>query len=122
MWQVHLDNLGLLEVCDWADLQEFTESGQREGIVIVRERYKRFQVPRSLGKGVVGAPQTKALGDQNDGFQGVIGPPAVFVRELIHFTLATLSLSLVGRKVDANPGRSLGACSSNQARMHELFQ
>ena len=67
-------------------------------MVIARERYERFQVPRSLGKEVVWALQTNALGDQIDGFQGVIVPPAVFVRQLIHFTLATLNSSRVGRK------------------------
>ena len=56
-----------------------------------RERYKQCQIPRSPSKEVVRAPQTQALDDQMDGFQGVVGPPAVF-------TLATLSLSQVGRK------------------------
>jgi len=38
------------------------------------------------------------MGDQIDGFHGVIGPPAVFVQELNHFfTLPTLKLSQVGR-------------------------
>ena len=97
MWQVYMDNLDVLEVCVWADLQELIESGQHECIVITRERYKRFQGPRSLGKAVIRAPQTKGLGDQIDAFQRVIGPPAVFVQELIHFTLATLNLSQVGR-------------------------
>ena len=98
MWQVYIDNLDMLEVCDWADLPWLIAAGHREGMVIARERYERFQVPRSPGKEVVRALQTKALGDQSDGFQGVIGPPAVFVRELIRFTLATLNLSRVGRK------------------------
>ena len=40
--------LDVLEVC-------LTESGQHEGLVIARERYKRFQVPRSLGKEVIRA-------------------------------------------------------------------
>ena len=26
MWQVYIDNLDVLDVCDWADLQELTES------------------------------------------------------------------------------------------------
>ena len=88
----------VLEVCDWADLQELAESGQHKGIVIARERYKRFQVPRSPGQEVTHPLQTKALGDQIDGNQGLIGPPGAFVRELTHFTLATLKLSQVGRK------------------------
>ena len=103
MWQVYIDNIDVFEVCDYADLQGLTESGQHEGMVIARERYKRFQVPRSLGKEVMRALQTKALGDQIEGFQGVIGPPAVFVRELIHFTLATIGLDSSRQKVD---GRS----------------
>ena len=52
----------------------------------------------SLGKEVVRVLHTKALGDQVDGVQGVMGPPAIFVRELIHFALVTLSLLRVGRK------------------------
>ena len=97
MWQMYIDNLDMLEVCDWADLQGLIASGRHEGM-LARERYERFQVPRSPDKEVVRALQTKALGDQSDGFQRVTGPPAVFVRELIHFTLATLNLSRVGRK------------------------
>ena len=67
-------------------------------MIIARERYKHFHVPRSHVKEVVRVLHTKALGDQVDGFQGVIGPAAIFVRELIHFTLVTLSLLGVGRK------------------------
>ena len=98
MWQVYIDNLDMLEVCDWADLQGLTAKDHHEGMVIARDRYEFFQVPRSLGKEVVRALQIETLGDQIDGFQGVMGPPAVFVRELIHFTLATLNLNRVGRK------------------------
>ena len=98
MWQVCVDNLDVLETCDWADLQELAESGQHEGIVVARERYKRFQVLRSPGMEVTRSLPTKSLGDHIDGYQGVIGPPDAFVRELIHFTLATLQLSQVGRK------------------------
>ena len=68
MWQVYTHNLDMLEVCDWADLQGLIASGHHESVVIARERYERFQVPRSLGKEVVQALQTKALGDQIDGF------------------------------------------------------
>ena len=73
MWQVFLDNLDVLEVCGWTDLQKLTESG----LIIARERYERFQVPHSLGTEVMRALQTKALclGDQIDGYQGVIDPP-----------------------------------------------
>ena len=78
MWQVCTDNLDVLEVCDLADLQELTESGQNEGIAIARERYKRFQVPRSPGNEVIRAPQTEALSDQIDGFQGVVGVELTF--------------------------------------------
>ena len=91
MWQVYIDNLDMLEACDWPYLQGLIASGHHEGMVIARERYERFQVPRSPGKELVRALQTKSLSDQTDGFQGVIGPPAVFVRKLIHFALATLS-------------------------------
>ena len=37
------------------------------------ERYAHNQVPRPLGKEVVGALRTKALGDQIDGLQAMIG-------------------------------------------------
>ena len=56
MWQVYIDNLDMLEVCDWADLQELAESGQHEGMLIARERYNCFQVQRSPGKEVVRGP------------------------------------------------------------------
>ena len=98
MWQVCIDNLDVLEVCDWSDAEELSDSGHHEGMVIAGERKKHFHVPRSPGKEVVRVLHSKALGDQVDGFQGVIGPPAIFVRELIHFTLVTLSLLRVGRK------------------------
>ena len=103
----------VLEVCDWADLQELAESGQHEGIVIARERYKRFQVPRSPGQEVTRPLQTKALGDQIDGNQGLIGPPGAFVRELIPFHVGHIETVSGGQKVDANLGRSLGACFCN---------
>ena len=98
MWQVYIDNLDMLEVCDWADLQGLTAKDHHEGTVIARDRYELFQVPRSPGKEVVRALQTETLGDQIDGFQRVIRPLAVFVRELVHFTFTTLNLSRVGRK------------------------
>ena len=60
MWQVYIDNLDMLE-------QGLVASGHHEGVVIARERYERFQVPRSRGKKVVRALQTQALGDQVDG-------------------------------------------------------
>ena len=88
----------MFEVCDWADVQELIDSGHHEGIVIARERYHRFQGPRFPGKEVIRALHPKALGDQIDGTQGVIGPPAAFARELIHFTLTTLNLVRVGKK------------------------
>ena len=69
MWQVYIDNLDVLEVCDWADVQELIDSGHHEGIVIARERYQRFRAPRAPGKGVVRALHTKALGDQIDGLK-----------------------------------------------------
>ena len=50
MWQVYIDNLGVLEVCDWADVQELVDAEHHEGIVIAGERYERFQVPRSPGR------------------------------------------------------------------------
>ena len=83
----------------------------------------RFQVRRALlARRWSGLCRQRPLGDQIDGFQGVTGPLAMFVRELIHFTLATLNFKPSGRIVGANPGRSLGACFSIQTRRHELFQ
>ena len=79
MWQVYIDNLDMFEVCDWADLQGLIASGHHEGMVIARERYERFQVPRSSWQGGGPGSADKALGDQIGGCQGVIGPPAVFV-------------------------------------------
>ena len=114
MWQVFIDNLDVLEVCDWSDVQELSESGHHEDIIIAREGYEHFQVPRSPGKEVVRVLHTKALGDHVDGFQGVIGPPATLVRELIHFTLVTLFLIRVGRK--------WMQILAVQARRYELFQ
>ena len=122
MWQVYIDNLDVLEVCDWSDAQELSDSGHHEGMIIARERYKHFHVPRSLGKEVVRVLHTKALGDQVGGFQGVIGPPAIFVRELIHFTLVTLSPAQSGQEMDANPSRTLGESFPVQTRRYELFQ
>ena len=98
MWPVYIDNLDMLEVCGWADLQGLVASGHHEGMVIARARYERFHVPRSPGKEVVRALQTEAFVDQIDGFQGLRGPLAVFVRGLIRFKLATLNLSRVGRR------------------------
>ena len=95
---MYIDNLDVLEVCDWADVQELIDSGHHEDIVIARERYQRFRVPRSPGKEVIRALYTKALGDQIDGSHGVIEPPAAFARELIHFKLTTLNLVRVGKK------------------------
>ena len=77
--QVYIDNLDVLEVSDWQDVQELHESGHHEGISSARERYEHFHVPRSPGKEVVRDLHTKALGGQVGGFQGVIGPPAAFV-------------------------------------------
>ena len=54
-----------------------------------------------LTKKVVRAVQTEAQGDQNGVSQSVKGP--------------------CGKEVDANPGRTLGTCFSNQARGCELF-
>ena len=96
MWQVYIDNLVVLEVCDRSDVQELCDSCHHEGMIIARERYKHFHVPRSPGKAVVRVLHTKALGDH--GLQSVVSPPAFFVRELNHFTLVTLFLLRVGRK------------------------
>ena len=64
-----------------------------------REKGTNVSKCRAPGKEVVRALQTNALGDQIDFFQGMISPPAVFVRELVHFTLATLNFKpRVGRK------------------------
>ena len=52
MWQVYIDNLDVLEVCDWADLQGLTKSGQHEGMIIAGEM-QTLPVPRSPGKEVV---------------------------------------------------------------------
>ena len=47
---MYIDNLDVLEVCDWTDVQELIDSEHHEGIVIARERYERFRVPRPLAK------------------------------------------------------------------------
>ena len=85
-------------------LQGLIASGHHEGMVIARERYERFQVPRSPGKELVRALQTKSLSDQTDGFQGVIGPPAVFCSEtdpfrIGHFEFRKWMQILAGRWV-----------------------
>ena len=49
------------------------------------------------------------MGDQINGFQGVIGPLAVFVRELNHFYVGHIKFVSSEQNVDANQGRSLGA-------------
>ena len=91
MWQVYKDNLDVLDVCDWADLQELTES------VNMRVLSQRMR-GTSASKFHVRALQTQALGDQFGGFQGVTGPPAALFGNGCIFTLATFSLSQVGRK------------------------
>ena len=80
MWHVYIDNLGVIEVCDWSDVSELIASGNR-----------------SLGKEVVRALRTKALGDQVDSLPGVIGSPSLLTQELLQFTLSTLRLNIVGK-------------------------
>ena len=65
---MYIDNLDVLELCDWSDVQELSDSGHHEGMIIARERFQHFHVPRSPGKEVVRVLHTKALGDQVDVF------------------------------------------------------
>ena len=85
--QVCIDNLDVIEVCDWSDESELIASGSHVGMETARERYARHQMPRSI-----------SIGDQIDGFQGVIGFSSLFAREHLRFTLSTLRLKITGKK------------------------
>ena len=58
MWKAYIENLDVIEVCDWSDASDLIASGNREGIETARERHAHCQVPRFTGKEVVRALRT----------------------------------------------------------------